>query len=96
MKFTKTINLWDNDVVAALESGALRLQSGQWVTCGTQADRKSRFHCIKPHGTIVAFHQPKQYEQFIAGQKEADAELTARRAANRAAHLAREAAHHTA
>ena len=32
-KYQKTINLWDNGIMEAIENGSLVLQSGQWVTC---------------------------------------------------------------
>lgn len=42
MKYLPAINLWDRAIDSAIKSGQLKLQVGQWVTCGTDT-QKSRF-----------------------------------------------------
>ena len=55
-KFLPTVNLWNPTIDAALRSGQLKLQRGQWVHCGTFSDGtgcKSRFlEVTKGGGTI--------------------------------------------
>ena len=41
MKYLPTINLWDNKITEAIQSGRLKLQCGQWVQCGSGP--KSRY-----------------------------------------------------
>lgn len=41
MKYLKTIDLWNPETEAAVLSGALKLQAGQWVKCG--GDKLSRY-----------------------------------------------------
>ena len=71
MQYQKTVELWGKE--DALRSGELRLQSGQWVTCG--GGTKSRYHSASSH-VIYCFHggTTKQatahYRQFVARRKE--------------------------
>jgi len=64
MKYLPTINLWDNAVITALRNGQLRLQRGQWVSCGS--DKPSRFVCMKGNSVWAAHPQGKQgtYKRF--------------------------------
>ena len=39
MKFLKTINVWIDGVQADIMSGKLKLQTGQWLRCGTDGKR---------------------------------------------------------
>lgn len=57
MKFQKTIDLWADGVVDALEKGNLRLQKGQWIRCGQAA--KSRFVQVKPVSRTIHAVHPK-------------------------------------
>lgn len=41
MRYLPTVDLWNNAIHAAVCSGQIRLQPGQWVRCGQQ--RPSRF-----------------------------------------------------
>ena len=41
MKFLPTINVWNTGITDAILSGQLKLQCGQWITCGSGT--KSRF-----------------------------------------------------
>jgi hypothetical protein len=34
MKYLPVVNLWDAETHAAITSGRLKLQRGQWVSCG--------------------------------------------------------------
>lgn len=53
-KYIKTIDLWDQTNVDAVVSGALKLQRGQWVTCGTGP--KSRFIGVTVGGSVHLTH----------------------------------------
>jgi len=55
MRYLPTINLWAPGMITALQNGQLKLQPGQWVTCG-RTDHKSRYAGITPGGTIYAAH----------------------------------------
>jgi len=57
MKFQKTIDLWADGVIDALENGNLRLQKGQWIRCGQSA--KSRFVQVKPRSKTIHAVHPK-------------------------------------
>lgn len=54
MNYLPTINLWDAGIQAAIRSGQLRLQPGQWVKCG--GGRPSRWCGVRPSGVLVAAH----------------------------------------
>jgi len=54
MRFRKTVDLWDSGNITRLLDGSLRLQTGQWVRCGS--DKLSRFVRMLPCGTIHAAH----------------------------------------
>jgi hypothetical protein len=43
MRYIPTIDIWATGIQAALYSGQLRLQVGQWLTCGTDNEHKCRF-----------------------------------------------------
>lgn len=51
-KYQKTLDLWDPEVSDKLYSGELKLQSGQWVTCGPDGI-KSRFVKANSHHITV-------------------------------------------
>ena len=34
MKFQKTLDLWETGVQEKIDSGEIKLQRGQWLTCG--------------------------------------------------------------
>ena len=57
MKFQKTIDLWADGVIDALENGNLRLQKGQWIRCGQSA--KSRFVQVKTRSRTIHAVHPK-------------------------------------
>ena len=54
MRYLPTINLWDRATNAAIKSGQLKLQRGQWVQCGE--GKKSRWVGIKSSGAMWAAH----------------------------------------
>jgi hypothetical protein len=54
MQYLPTIDLWNPAYNHAVRTGQLKLQVGQWVKCGNE--KKSRFVCVKPSGTIWASH----------------------------------------
>jgi len=56
MTFLPTIDLWDNYSQAALRSGALRLQPGQWVRCGAGNDHAAMFAGVTRGGSIYVAH----------------------------------------
>lgn len=39
MAFLKTINVWADGVQADIMSGKLKIQTGQWLRCGTTGKR---------------------------------------------------------
>lgn len=58
-KFIKSPNLWNQETVQAIKSGALVLQPGQWVHCGNEEGHKSRFVRYKPESdTFDCVHYP--------------------------------------
>lgn len=66
MKYIKAIDVWTYG--AAIRSGQIRLQKGQWIKCGPDS-RPSRFHSVKKNGIIVAFHYPNATKGFMEYQK---------------------------
>ena len=56
MKFSKTINLWVGDTQNKILSGELKINAGQWVSCG--AGHKSRFIGVTTGYTIDVVHYP--------------------------------------
>lgn len=53
MKFTKTVEVWD--IIEQLRDGSIKLQRGQWITCGGLP--RSRFVGVNLEtGTIDAVH----------------------------------------
>lgn len=54
MRYIPTVNLWADGVQDDLRSGALRLQPGQWVSCGTlgKGGYRSRFDRVSPGGIL--------------------------------------------
>ena len=56
-KYLPTVDLWNPVTRADLDSGALKLQPGQWFVCGDKAATRSRFYRHNPAtGQVVAFH----------------------------------------
>lgn len=91
MRYLPVVDVWNPAVHAALATGQLRLQCGQWITCGPDAGYKSRFHHAHK-GYICAFHGPqasKQFRSYASGQKEGQRRLAAARSARAAAMEAR-------
>jgi hypothetical protein len=43
MKYIPTIDLWNSGIQDALYNGQLKLQVGQWLTCGGANKHKCRF-----------------------------------------------------
>ncbi len=81
MRYLKPIDLWVHG--AAVRSGQIRLQSGQWVRCGADGPL-SRFHSVRSTGSIWAIHGPdanSKYLQLCAEMREEQARLEARRQA---------------
>ena len=39
MKYITTLNVWDNSIKKAIETGQIKLQRGQWLCCGTEGKR---------------------------------------------------------
>lgn len=58
-KFIPTVKLWNASIDTALRNGQLKLQRGQWVNCGNNADGSpslSRFLEVTKVGTIRCVH----------------------------------------
>lgn len=53
MKYLPTVDLWSPAIAAAVRSGQLKLQPGQWVRCGSA--KLSRFVKTTRH-TVWAVH----------------------------------------
>ena len=54
MKFLPTIHAYQNEVYRQIESGRLKVQTGQWIQFSRGAT--SRFVCLTKAGTIWAIH----------------------------------------
>lgn len=54
MKFLPALNLWDHATQQAVISGQIKLQTGQWVRCGS--DRLSRFVMVTDYGSLWVVH----------------------------------------
>ena len=54
MRYLPTIDIWNRGIHTAIVSGQLKLQSGQWIQCGTGAP--SRFISVSDIGVINAVH----------------------------------------
>ena len=54
MKYQKTIEIWGNE--QAILAGRIKLQPGQWVSCGTSRTypTKSRFVSVKGNVLVIA------------------------------------------
>jgi hypothetical protein len=101
MRYVAKINIHAPGILDLLHSGALKLQPGQWVECGTgsrlHGHYPSRFSHVTEGGrVIVCYHGPdaaKKYLAVAAANKTAQAFLDACRATREAE---REAAEKTA
>ena len=61
MKYQKTINLWSGNVQEQIISGKLKLQAGQYVTCGTSdKESKARFVAVRGNSLWVAHPEGKK------------------------------------
>ena len=54
MKYIPTIDLWDPAIAAALHYDQLKLQTGQWVKCGSS--KPSRFVRVTKGRSLQAVH----------------------------------------
>lgn len=74
MKYLPTVDAWNPAISAALHSGQLRLQSGQWIQCGDGP--KSRFIKATRYGIHAKHYSgPKstathKYLEWVRGQRE--------------------------
>ena len=77
MIYVKTLNLWDKSIMGAIERGQIKLQRGQWLTCGEHG-KKCRFVGMglrknKPNDTIWVVHWQgtgkKTQEKFLSSCK---------------------------
>ena len=72
MKYTKVIDLWENDNADKLRTGEIRLQSGQWVKCGPgplsvyHSVRGASIYCFHGETPTAAFNK---YKQFVEHEK---------------------------
>lgn len=55
MKFLPTINVYAGNRLERLIDGRLKLQPGQWITCGS-GGTKSRWCGVTNTGSLVAVH----------------------------------------
>ena len=56
MLYLKTLNVWDTSIQQAIVNGQIKLQIGQWLTCGVSNDKKSRFVGIMGNGVLWLVH----------------------------------------
>ena len=56
MRFQKTIAINAAGIQEALETGALKLQRGQWVQCNAASDKKARYIGQLGGGSIWVVH----------------------------------------
>ena len=55
MKYLKTLDIWDHSTVDAIINGQIKIQVGQWLTCG-KSIKKSRFVRIGAGKTLHVIH----------------------------------------
>ncbi len=55
MQYVKTVNLWDAVIQHSINSGQLKLQTGQWCTCGTDNPKPCRYVSCNPL-TVFVIH----------------------------------------
>lgn len=84
-RFIPAPDLWNPDTRAALDSGALRLQPGQWIKCGPGP--LSRFYSHNPAtGHVTAFHgsgawATRKLRAYVEAVRQAERQREAGRAA---------------
>lgn len=65
-RYIKAIDVWQYG--DAIRNGQIKLQTGQWIKCGEDNDKLSRFHhANKAH--ICAFHYPRHVTGFMEYSK---------------------------
>ena len=64
MRYLKTLNIWDASIQDAIRSGQIKLQVGQWLTCGTNNKHKCRFVCASEDRFWVVHKKPRCAEHF--------------------------------
>ena len=55
MRYMTTLNVWDNSIKKAIETGQIKLQRGQWLRCGTEG-RRCRYVGLTSGKSIWATH----------------------------------------
>lgn len=84
-RFIPAPDLWNPDTRAALDSGALTLQPGQWIKTGEgPLSRFYRHNAATGH--VVAFHGGKgwatrKFRAYVGAMREAERAKAAQRAA---------------
>jgi hypothetical protein len=56
MKYLPTLNIWNNATVNAIISGQIKIQTGQWLTCGDQNPKKCRFVRLSKSRVLHVVH----------------------------------------
>lgn len=56
MQYYRTLNVWNWTIRNAIETGKLKLQVGQWLTCGENNDKKARFVGVSKSGVLQVVH----------------------------------------
>jgi len=57
MKFLPKLDLWATGVQQAICAGQLKLQTGQWLTCGTKNSKPCRYVSHTKHSINVVHWQ---------------------------------------
>ena len=69
MRYLPVLDVWNPVIYAAIDSGALRLQRGQWIKCGPDATYLSRYYGHVRRGGhvqhITAYHGPEASKNFL-------------------------------
>ena len=55
MRYIKTLNIWAEGVEEAITTGAIKLQRGQWLRCGTNK-KPCRFVEVMNSGVLNVVH----------------------------------------
>ncbi len=66
MKYMTTLNVWDQSIKKAIETGQLKLQRGQWLRCGTNGKR-CRYIGLLKDKSIWVTHWQGSSEKTNAG-----------------------------
>ena len=70
MRFRSTIDLWEPGIKAAIKSGDLKLQRGQWCRCG-RTGKRCRFVGLTDQKSVWVTHWQGSPAETEAGFRDA-------------------------